>query len=103
MAKDRVKLLLNLVASALTALPRGGEIEVTVKGPNERPSFYLSCRGTSARPPQHLSEFISGSGLPQLDALTIQPYYTWRLAQTAGMRLDVTKNAADVLISAVPA
>jgi histidine phosphotransferase ChpT len=102
MAKDRVKLLLNLVASALTALPRGGEIEVTISGPHERPSFFLACRGTSARPPQHLSEFITGNGRPQLDALTIQPYYTWRLAQTSGMRLEVAKSGADILISALP-
>jgi histidine phosphotransferase ChpT len=102
MAKDRVKLLLNLVAVAVTALPRGGEIEVTVTGPHEKPSFQLACRGGSARPPQHLAEFISGNGRPQLDALTIQPYYTWRLAETLGMRLEVAKNGADILISGHP-
>ena len=32
MGKDKVKLLLNLVASAITALPRGGEIEVQMGG-----------------------------------------------------------------------
>ncbi|HXF52878.1 MAG TPA: histidine phosphotransferase family protein, partial [Hyphomicrobiaceae bacterium] len=69
---------------------------------NERPSFFITCRGPSARPPQHLAEFISGSGRPQLDALTIQPYYTWRLAQTSGMRLEVGKSGADILISALP-
>src|SRR5262252_10884427 len=31
-AKDKVKLLLNLVASAVTALPRGGDIDVVVDG-----------------------------------------------------------------------
>jgi histidine phosphotransferase ChpT len=102
MAKDRVKLLLNMVASALTALPRGGEIELTITGALERPSFVLVCRGTSARPPQHLAEFISGDGQPQLDALTIQPYYTWRLAENAGMRLEIAKRGADIVLSAVP-
>src|SRR5215813_215793 len=48
MAKDKVKLLLNLVAAAITALPRGGEIEVAITGSLERPSFALRCKGTAA-------------------------------------------------------
>ena len=32
MAKDKVKLLLNLIAQAPTAIPRGGEIEVSITG-----------------------------------------------------------------------
>ena len=49
MGKDKVKLLLNLVASAITALPRGGDIEVQMAGTLENPSFLIRCRGTSAR------------------------------------------------------
>jgi histidine phosphotransferase ChpT len=101
MAKDKVKLLLNLVAVAVTALPRGGDIEVIMSGTTERPNFVLRCRGTGARPPQHLGEFISGEGLPALDAMTIQAYYTWRLAGSAGMTLSIIKDGADVLLSAL--
>src|SRR5262249_8733737 len=54
MAKDRVKLLLNMVASAVTALPRGGDIEVSVSGPLDHPIFRLACRGERARPPTYL-------------------------------------------------
>ncbi len=49
MGKDKVKLLLNLVASAVTALPRGGDIEVQMGGSLENPSFLIRCRGTSAQ------------------------------------------------------
>ena len=80
MAKDKVKLLLNLVASAVTALPRGGEIEVTIAGSLEKPSFALRCQGTAARPPQYLTDYVAGGQPPQLDAMSIQAYYTWRLA-----------------------
>jgi histidine phosphotransferase ChpT len=41
MAKDKVKLLLNLVASAITALPRGGDIEVQMAGTLDNPSFLI--------------------------------------------------------------
>lgn len=101
MAKDKVKLLLNLIAVAITALPRGGEIEVIMSGTTEAPSFVIRCRGTGARTPQHLGEFISGEGVPPLDAMTIQAYYTWRLAANAGMSLSIVKDGPDVLLSAL--
>jgi len=102
MAKDKVKLLLNLVASAITCLPRGGDIEVGIGGPLEAPRFAFRCRGTGARPPQYLTEFVAGEQPPQLDAMTIQAYYTWRLATTAGMRLEIAKDGADILLTALP-
>src|SRR5215467_13380016 len=89
MAKDKVKLLLNMIASAITSLPRGGEIEVTIADSLERPTFRLRCRGAAARP-------------PQLDALSIQAYYTWRLAASTRMRLDIVREGADVLLGARP-
>jgi histidine phosphotransferase ChpT len=101
MTKDKVKLLLNLVAVAVTALPRGGDIEVHMSGTTEAPNFVLRCRGTGARAPQHLGEFISGEGAPPLDAMTIQAYYTWRLASSAKMQLSIVKDGADVLLSAL--
>ena len=100
MVKDRVKLLLNLVASAITALPRGGDIELAMTGTVDKPVFRITCRGTSARPPQYLGEFIAGTAPPQLDAMTIQAYYTWRLAQTSGMRLAIEKDGADIVLAA---
>ncbi len=102
MVKDRVKLLLNLIASAITALPRGGEVEVTMSGSLEAPAFAIRCRGTSARPPQHLGEFVSGNAAPQLDAMTIQAYYTWRLSGTAGMTIGIHKDGADIVLTARP-
>ncbi len=101
MAKDKVKLLLNLIAVSVTALPRGGDIEVLMSGSTETPNFVLRCRGTAARAPQHLTEFITGEGVPPLDAMTIQAYYTWRLAHAAGMQLSIVKDGADVLLSAL--
>jgi histidine phosphotransferase ChpT len=102
MIKDKVKLLLNLVASAVTALPRGGDIEVAMGGTVEAPSFLIRCRGTGARPPQYLTEFVSGEQPPQLDALTIQAYYTWRLASSAGMGLEILKDGPDIVLCAKP-
>ncbi|MFM9943048.1 MAG: histidine phosphotransferase family protein [Hyphomicrobiaceae bacterium] len=98
--KDRAKLLLNLVASAVNALPRGGDIVVEVKGPLEMATFDVRCRGTGARPPIHLAEFLNGGPMPVLDSMSIQPYYTARLAESAHMRLEVVKDGQDVVLKA---
>ena len=100
MAKDKVKLLLNLIADALTALPRGGEIDVAISGSLDKPSFLLRCRGTAARPPQYLTDYVTGAAVPALDALSIQAYYTWRLAASGRMRLDIARDGVDVMLSA---
>ncbi len=100
MAKDKVKLLLNLFASAITALPKGGEIMVRVTGTLETPGFLIRCRGMGARPPQYLTDFIVARKSPPLDPITIQAYYTYRLAGTAGMRLEILQDGPDILLSA---
>lgn len=101
MVKDYVKLLLNMVASAITALPRGGEIEVAITGSLQAPTFRLTCRGDRARPPQYLGEFLNGPQ-PPLDAMTIQAYYTCRLAGTAHMRLAIEQAPGGVVLAAYP-
>jgi histidine phosphotransferase ChpT len=102
MAKDKVKLLLNLVAISMTALPRGGDIVVAVTGTNEIPTFGVRCQGTSARPPQFLSDLVAGREAP-LDSMTIQAHYTWRLASTSRMLVDIVKDGDDVVLIARPA
>lgn len=86
--KNQVKLLLNMVACAITALPRGGDISVDIVGDHPKVDFVLRCRGRGARPPQYLAEFIDGSNDFDIDALSIQAYYAWRLAQETGMTLS---------------
>lgn len=100
MAKDKVKLLLNLIAAAITALPRGGDIEVSIAGTLEQPRFTLRCRGQGARPPQYLSDYVTSEHVPPLDAMSIQAYYTWRLAASSKMRLGIVKDGSDIVLSA---
>ena len=87
----------------MTALPKGGDIDVLMGGTMETPSFVVRCRGTGARPPQYLTDYVAGQKPPALDAMTIQAYYTWRLAGSAGMRPEILKDGADILLVAKPA
>lgn len=103
MTKDRVKLLLNLIASSITALPRGGEIQVAITGALEQPSFRIVCVGTAAKLPLYLTDYVNSTASAALDAMSVQAYYTWRLSGLARMRLAIEKVGADVVLTAVPA
>ncbi len=102
MTKDKAKLLLNMVASSISALPRGGEIEVSLTGSMEAPTFRITCRGDRARPPQHLGEFLGQGPTPPLDAMTIQAYYTCRLSGLARMQLAIEQAPDGIVLAAYP-
>ena len=98
--KNQAKLLLNLVACAITALPRGGNIALTIGPDLSAPQFELRCSGRAVRPPQHLGEFLSGENEPEIDALSIQAYYTVRLATETQMQLRIAQEADEVILAA---
>lgn len=96
--KNQAKLLLNLVACAITALPRGGVIDLEIGSDLAQAVFVLKCSGRNVRPPQHLGEFISGEDEPDIDALSIQAYYTVRLAETTGMPIEIAKDGEVIVL-----
>jgi histidine phosphotransferase ChpT len=100
--KDKGKLLLNLVAVAVSALVRGGDITASMKGTQDAPVFTVFCKGTNAKVPQVLADILAGGDQP-LDAMNIQAYYVGRLAKAARMTLTVEKVDADVVFTARPA
>lgn len=102
MAKNRVKLLLNLLLLAVNAVPRGGSIKVKVEGPVEAPNFTLHCSGPSARVPAAFEKLVKGdiAGTP-VDAHAVQPYYAGLLARSCGMAVSARLEGADVMISAI--
>jgi histidine phosphotransferase ChpT len=100
--KNRVKLLLNLVVLATSAIPRGGSIDVAVEGEDaERASFRLTAKGINARIPAHAEALIAGapeSGV--VDAHGIQTFYTGLIARTAGMGVTMSIDGDTVTIRA---
>jgi len=84
-AKNRVKLLLNLFLVAYASIPRGGSVEVTLENPEFDAKFTLVAKGRMMRLPPKFMEINSGHVEEAIDAHTIQPYYTVMLADEAGM------------------
>ncbi|WP_046116462.1 histidine phosphotransferase ChpT [Ensifer aridi] len=99
-AKNRVKLLLNLFLIAYGAIPRGGSIDVTLENPEFDATFTLVAKGRMMRVPPKLVELISGTPEEAIDAHSIQPYYTVLLAEEAGMTIDVVSNGEEIVFTA---
>ena len=87
-AKNRVKLLLNLFLVAYGAIPRGGNIEVTLENPEFDAKFTIAVKGRLMRVPPKFAEICSGTLEEAVDAHSIQPYYTVLLAEESGMELS---------------
>jgi histidine phosphotransferase ChpT len=104
MAKNLVKLLLNLILLANAAIPRGGSITVHVEGEKDAPRFVLRSVGPSARLPQAFERMVPGdiSGVT-VDAQAVQGYYTGALARASRMTIAAVLEGADVVITAARA
>ena len=103
-AKNRVKLLLNLFLVAYGAIPRGGSSEVTLARPELDAEFRLTARGRMLRVPPKFAEMLSGHPEEAVDAHTIQPYYTVLLADEAGMELEILPSAEEItFVARIPA
>lgn len=87
-AKNRVKLLLNLFLVAYGSIPRGGNIEVTLENPDLEARFTITAKGRLMRVPPKFAEICSGTLEEAVDAHSIQPYYTVLLADESGMELS---------------
>lgn len=103
MSKNRVKLLLNMLLIANSAVPRGGAIKVTVMEPVDAPTFRMECSGPNARVPASLERLVPGDIAGEtVDAHAVQPYYTGLLARLSRMRVAGALEGETVVITARP-
>ncbi|WP_417766879.1 histidine phosphotransferase ChpT [Stappia sp.] len=100
MAKNRVKLLLNLILLANQCVPRGGLITVSMDGDAQSPIFRLKVTGSTTKVPALVLDLTSGNEPERIDAHTVQPVYTVLLARESGMNLEVVKEDDGVKITA---
>ena len=100
MAKNRVKLLLNMMLIAGQSIPRGGQMTVDPIGTGDDMGFKVTTTGTNAKVPPN-SVLLSGeAGEEGLDAHRIQPFYTSLLAQACGIKASIAMEGDAVVISA---
>jgi histidine phosphotransferase ChpT len=98
--KNKVKLLLNLVALGVVALPRGGTVTVEIKDELAAVSFTVLAKGDPARLTEQVTSLLSGGISAALDAHSIQPYYASRVAAASGMTVTVEAREGEVALRA---
>jgi histidine phosphotransferase ChpT len=95
-AKNRVKLLLNMIVVAAGAIPRGGTLTVDAMGNGYR----VVAAGLNARLTSATAELISGVSGHTVDAHAIQPVYTGILARDCGLMLTAAPEGETVVVTA---
>jgi histidine phosphotransferase ChpT len=101
MAKNRVKLLLNMLLIAGQAIPRGGNLTVDPIGSGESMGFQVTAAGANARVPSAVPALLAGdTGGEMLDAHRIQPFYAGLLARDCGVQASIAMAGDAVVVSA---
>jgi len=101
MAKNRVKLLLNMLMIAAGAVPRGGTLTVDPAAGGEGGSgFRVTAAGLNARLPAAAAELLAGSPAQGVDAHAIQPLYAGILARDCGLALSAASEGETVVLRA---
>ncbi|MEZ2131099.1 MULTISPECIES: histidine phosphotransferase ChpT [unclassified Sinorhizobium] len=99
-AKNRVKLLLNLFLVAYGSIPKGGTLDITLENPEYDAKFKIAAKGKLMRIPPKFAEICSGTIEEAIDAHSIQPYYAVLLAEESGMALKYEATGEELIFTA---
>ncbi len=104
LAKNRVKLLLNMLTVAEGTIPRGGTLTVDPIGEGESMGFKITSTGLNARIPQAVPPLLEGnSESGAIDAHAIQPFYTGLLAKACGLKVGLSTEGDAIVVATRPA
>lgn len=96
--KIEVKLLLNLMLMAISAIPRGGVVSVGHEGAGR---LMVSAAGEGAKLPEASKRVLAGDiDAAEIDARLVQVYYAMRLADQAGYGIGTDIGSGAVVITA---
>ena len=102
LAKNRVKLLLNLLIISGQAIPRGGNLSVQPEGTGDTMGFRITANGPNSRVPGPAAAILDGTSEHAVDAHAVQPYYTGLLAKSCGLALTLAAEGENIVLSARP-
>lgn len=100
LAKNRVKLLLNMLVIAQQAIPRGGELIVDPVGEGDAMSFRIRAAGPNAKEPSNVADQLNIANAGSVSAHGVQPYYTALLAQACGLKVALASETDAVVVTA---
>ena len=101
LAKNRVKLLLNMLLIAAGSIARGGTLTVDpTAGAEGIAGFAVTASGPNAKLNPATAELIAGSPAHAVDAHAIQPLYAGILARDCGLVLSAHSEGGTVALTA---
>ncbi len=101
LAKNRVKLLLNMLLIAAGTISRGGTLTVDPAPSAEgAPGFAVTAAGLNAKLNPVTTELLTGSPSHAVDAHAIQPLYAGILARDCGLVIGVEGEDGRVALTA---
>jgi histidine phosphotransferase ChpT len=101
LAKNRVKLLLNMLLIATGGIPRGGTLTVDpLPGAEAITGFVVTASGLNAKLNPATAELLVGDSAHPIDAHAIQPLYTGILARDCGLVVSATGDGGVVALTA---
>jgi histidine phosphotransferase ChpT len=95
-AKNRVKLLLNMLVVASGTIPRGGTLTADAMGEGYR----VTARGLNARLAPATPDLLAGTPAEPVGAHAIQPLYTGILARDCGFGISARVDGDAVVVTA---
>jgi histidine phosphotransferase ChpT len=95
-AKNRVKLLLNMLLVASVAIPRGGTLTADPMGEG----YQVTARGLNARLAPATADLLAGTPAEAVNAHAIQPLYTGILARDCGFGISARLEGEAVVVTA---
>jgi histidine phosphotransferase ChpT len=101
LAKNRVKLVLNMLLIAAATVSRGGTLTVDPVSVGEGASgFKVGASGLNARLNPGMADLLAGSPAQAVDAHAIQPVYAGILARDCGLVLSASGEIGTVVLTA---
>jgi histidine phosphotransferase ChpT len=95
-AKNRAKLLLNMLLVANGAIPRGGTLTADAMGEG----YNITARGLNARLGAATPDLLAGTPAEAVNAHAIQPLYTGILARDCGFGITARLEGDAVVVTA---
>ena len=95
-AKNRAKLLLNMLLVASATIPRGGTLTADPVGEGYR----ITARGLNARLAPTTADLLAGIPAEAVNAHAIQPLYTGILARDCGFGITARVDGDAVVVTA---
>ena len=100
--KNCARILLNLTMLAVQAVPRGGNIKISVREDAESTELNLAATGPKARLDAAVEKTLSGKSPEDgFDGRTIQPFYTGLITRELKGSLSASISEETVLFNAI--